>query len=35
MVREDLMISSSGKGLGFTEFLALILEDTHWYKVNK
>jgi hypothetical protein len=34
MVPEDLMMSTSAMGLGFSKFLGLALEDSGWYKVN-
>lgn len=35
MVREDLMVSHADKNLQFTEFLAVLLEETHWYRINR
>ena len=35
MIRDDLMVSHAGLNLQFTEFLAVLLEETHWYRVNR
>lgn len=35
MVRDDLMNSAHDYDRQFTEFLALVLEETHWYRVNR
>lgn len=35
MIREDLMVSTADLNLQFTEFLAVLLEETHWYRVNR
>lgn len=35
MVRDDLMNSHDDYNRQFTEFLAILLEETHWYRVNR
>jgi len=35
IIRDDLMVSHSALNLQFTEFLAVLLEETGWYRVNR
>jgi len=35
MIRDDLMVSHMSANSQFTEFLALLLEETNWYRVDR